>query len=322
MLIGTAQGSVKPPVSGGGETSYVLGLLFDDLAGIQLLKANEEVRLAMEIERGRKAMEKLPSLRRNDRRRKLLARDIESGKRAADKFFVSNVRLVVSIAKRYRGRGVPFEDLVQEGNLGLQKAIGKFDHRKGTRFGTYATWWIRQAVSRSIANQSRVVRLPVHVYGVISKVYKAISHLRTTNGSEPSIQMIADELDWDVEEVTEALQRAEFTRELDAPVNGDRGDRLLIDTVGESVAGSDGRDLLTLLTGEQEEKELLYRAMACIDESKRELLELRFGFVDEREWTYHQIGERLGVNRDEASRVVKEALADLKQAIKKLQPVV
>ena len=299
-------------------TQETLDLYFLDVKNRRLLKPREEIALAKQIERGKLAEQQLPKMRRNDRRRGGLNQEARRGKEAQAKMILANTRLVVSIVKKYRGRGVPFEDLIQEGNLGLQKAIDKFDYRKGCKFSTYATWWIKQAASRAVANQGRVIRLPVYILGRVRDVNQAIEMLYSQDGQEPSARKIAEALGWTDQEVERVLRFAELPSELDAPISEEDEDWRLIDIISDRVGGTEDD---YLITDEKETLALLHKGLAALNHKKRKLLELRFGFFDGRMWTYRQIGGHFGISREPARLAVGEALAELKHIINLLQPV-
>ncbi|MDH4138098.1 MAG: sigma-70 family RNA polymerase sigma factor, partial [Anaerolineae bacterium] len=195
-----------------------ISLYLKEIGQVPLLTAEEEVRLAKKMERGRRARRRLPLGEATDDDREQLEKLVEEGTAAQEHLVKANSRLVVSVAKKYIGRGVPFLDLIQEGNIGLIRAVNKFDYRRGYKFSTYATWWIRQAVTRAIADQGRTIRVPVHMYEQINKLTRTSRKLVQELGREPTIEEIAEELDISLRKVERIMRVAQRPLSLETPV--------------------------------------------------------------------------------------------------------
>ncbi|NTW00818.1 MAG: sigma-70 family RNA polymerase sigma factor, partial [Oscillochloris sp.] len=278
-----------------------------EIGRVSLLTASEEIELSERIERGDTAEERLitneeisPYLRR------ALERDVESGNEARRHLIQANLRLVVSIAKKYVGRGLSLLDLIQEGNIGLMRAVEKFDHRKGNRFSTYATWWIRQAVTRSIAEQGRTIRLPVHMSESVSQVKRTAERLSQSLERQPSAEEIAIALGQPVERIERVLEAARRPVSLETPV-GDEGEHTLGDFLPDD-------DLPT--PGDFASAQLLRRdltvALNHLNERERRIIDLRYGLLDGRRRTLEEVGRALGMTRERARQIEAEALRRLR----------
>lgn len=271
-----------------------------------LLTAEQEVSLAKRIERGRKAAEKLKDPSLDPAIRERLEHQVRDGRAAARALTEANLRLVVSIAKRYMGQGLPLLDLIQEGNLGLAHAVEKFDYRRGFRFSTYAHWWIRQAVTRGIANQARTIRVPVHMIDLIGDVLRTSRELQQKLGREPTDEEIANALDVSRERVHEILSASRQPISLETPVGEEEEESLsdlIADRVTESPTDFAARRLL---------RDHISDVLDELSDRERSVLRLRFGLDDGRAKTLEEIGDTLGVSRERVRQIEGEALSKLR----------
>jgi RNA polymerase sigma factor (sigma-70 family) len=282
-------------------------LYLEDVGQHDLLTKDDEIRLAQAIESGLEARTSLESLKKpTPTQRRQLRRTIREGEEAHRQFVNSNLRLVVSIAKKYQSSGLPLLDIVQEGNLGLIHAVDKFDWRKGFKFSTYATWWIRQAIQRGIANSARVIRLPVHAGDMLTALLKLRAQLEGTMGRTPTLAELAGEAELPLEKVVEVLRYAVDTVSLDEPVRDD-GDAELGDFVEDrnAVAPFD-HAATSLLPGE------IAKVLAVLDDREKTILTLRFGLDGAGERTLEEVAEHFGLTRERIRQIEARAMSKLR----------
>ncbi len=289
-----------------------------EIGKVPLLSAEEEIDLAQKMEAGAVAKEKIAILKKRqetaseeeeeeiEEEIKSLQKDLNAGDEAKKRLAEANLRLVVSIAKRYVGRGMLFLDLIQEGNLGLIKAVEKFDYRKGYKFSTYATWWIRQAITRAIADQARTIRIPVHMVETINKLIRVSRQLLQELGREPSPEEIAAEMNMPVERVREILKISQEPVSLETPI-GEEEDSHLGDFIqDDNVPVPADAAAFTLL------KEQLEEVLGTLTEREQKVLTLRFGLEDGRARTLEEVGKEFNVTRERIRQIEAKALRKLR----------
>ena len=282
-----------------------------EIGKVNLLTSDEEIGLAQDMNAGTAAQEQLDELEKAgeeipEELRRELEKSIKRGERARQRLAEANLRLVVSIAKRYVGRGMQFLDLIQEGNLGLIKAVEKFDYTKGYKFSTYATWWIRQAITRAIADQARTIRIPVHMVETINKVIRVNRQLLQELGHDPTAEETAEEMNMPVERVREILKIAQEPVSLETPI-GEEEDSHLGDFIPDEDASEPAEAAsFTLL------KEQLVEVLSTLTPREEKVLKLRFGIEDGRTRTLEEVGKEFNVTRERIRQIEAKALRKLR----------
>jgi RNA polymerase primary sigma factor len=292
-----------------------VGLYFREMGQQSLLSADEEVQLAKEIEAGREAEDLMEErggdLTLDDLDEQVRLREIGDAARAH--LIRANTRLVVSIAKKYRGRGLQFLDLIQEGNVGLMKAVEKYDYRRGNRFSTYATWWIRQTITRAIADQGRTIRVPVHMSDRIRRLYKVARQLEQLNGCKPTAEEIAEEMNLDPRKVQWMLKVSWRPLSLERPVGEDE----------DSELGSFIEDLTTPTPTQTSYQNLLHEkveeVLSTLSEREARILRLRFGLLNGRCYTLEEVGKTFGLTRERIRQIEGKALRRLRHPCRSRQ---
>ncbi len=301
-----ARNSDPAPLSGDTVRAYL-----KEIGRVPLLSAKQEVILAKRIEAGLQAEAELDAAReRGEELDRATQRRLErldaDGLAARQHLIEANLRLVVSIARRYAGHGLHLLDLIQEGNLGLIRAVEKFDYHRGFKFSTYATWWIRQAVTRAIADKARTIRIPVHMNETINKLVRTRRELIQDLGREPTPEEIAEVVDMPAERVSEIMKMAQDPVSLQSPI-GDEGDTELGDFIAdaEAVVPDEAADRSML-------KEQLGRALRTLPDRDRRIVELRFGLADGQPHTLEEVGREFGVTRERIRQIESNTLVKLR----------
>jgi RNA polymerase primary sigma factor len=285
-------------------------MYLQEIGRVPLLTTQQEVELAMQMEAGARAEEKLDEAGAADlspAERVILDRQSRTANRARKRLVEANLRLVVSIAKKYVGRGMGLLDLIQEGNLGLIRAVEKFDYRKGFKFSTYATWWIRQAVTRSLADQGRTIRVPVHMVETINKLAQAQRTLMQELGREPTINDIASELELAPEKVTELRRIAQDPISLEAPLGNEEDS-----TLGDFVEDRDA-EVPVEAASFKLLQDYLSLALEELNDRERQVIVMRFGLADGKVRTLEEVGSHFNVTRERIRQLETKALAKLRQ---------
>ncbi len=288
------------------ESDDTLGLYLKEVGRIPLLTPEEEVALAQRIERGRQAERRLAQGDLSPEERRRLGEIAADGRAAQEHLILANTRLVISVAKKYAGRGLPLSDLIQEGNIGLIRAVKKFDWRRGHKFSTYATWWIRQAITRAIADQARTIRVPVHMGDQINKLLRLQHQLAQELGRDPTPQELAEAMGIPLSRVEQLLQMVRQPVSLEMPTDDEE----------ESVLGDFIEDRRTAspveTVSQQMLREILQEALATLSPREARILKLRYGLVDGRMYTLEEVGRKLGVTRERVRQIEAQALARLR----------
>jgi RNA polymerase primary sigma factor len=288
------------------DTDDSIGLYLKEVGRVPLLTAEQEVELAQRIERGRLGREELAKGNVRPRRREELQLLIEDGWAAREHLITANSRLVISVAKKYMGRGVPFLDLIQEGNIGLIRAAKKFDYRRGHKFSTYATWWIRQAVTRAIADQGRTIRVPVHMGDQINKLLRIQHQLTQRLGRDPTVEELADALEINPQKIENMIQVARRPLSLELPTD-DEEDSVLGDFIkDEEVSAPDDSATYNLL------REHLDVVLEGLPPREVRILQLRYGLTDGQAYTLEEVGRKMGVTRERVRQIEAQALSRLR----------
>ncbi|MBA2281471.1 MAG: RNA polymerase sigma factor RpoD [Acidimicrobiia bacterium] len=296
-----------------GTSSDPVRMYLKEIGRVPLLNALEEVELAMRIESGAMASERLADLNASGElltmefsERRRAERAVRDGEEAKGELIQANLRLVVSIAKRYVGRGMLFLDLIQEGNLGLMRAVEKFDYTKGFKFSTYATWWIRQAITRAIADQARTIRIPVHMVESIHKVHRVQRQMLQELEREPTIDEIADKVDMTPVRVREILRISQDPLSLDSPV-GEEDDSFLGDFIADTDAEAPAEVAARLMLNSA-----VLEALGELNEREQQVVRLRFGLEDGQARTLEEVGREFGVTRERIRQIESKTLAKLR----------
>jgi RNA polymerase primary sigma factor len=278
-----------------------------EVSKVPLLTHEEEISLSKRIEAGRKASAILAEKSVPKKQRQEVMRLVEDGWAAREHIITANFRLVISVAKKYVGRGVPFLDLIQEGNIGLIRATKKFDYRRGFRFSTYATWWIRQAISRCVADQGRTIRVPVHMGDQINRL-RRFSHKLTQNlGREPSVQELADSLEITPKKVEELMRVAQRPLSLELPADDDE-EHELGDYTADTVVPTPVDKVTEVIMQEH-----LKSVLETLPPREVRILQLRYGLTDGKSHTLGEVGKKMGVTRERVRQIEAQALRRLRQ---------
>ncbi len=315
---GAGRGDGESPGSGkrqvgdpsGVDSDDTISLYLREIGRIALLSAEEEIELARRLERGRTARRRLNQDRREESEIPRLEREVREGEVSRKKLVQANSRLVVSIAKKYVGHGVPFLDLIQEGNLGLIRAVEKFDHRRGFKFSTYATWWVRQAITRARADQARTIRVPVHMSEQINKLALAQRRLEQEAGRQATVEELAAILDLPPRKVERIMEIAQRPLSLEMPV-GEEADSQL----GDFIEDEDAPPPTELATRELLREEI-EEILVSLTPREARVLQLRFGLLDGHSHTLEEVGEKFGVTRERIRQIETKAIRRLRQPVR------
>jgi len=286
-----------------------VGMYLREIGRVSLLSASDEIALAISMQKGKRGQQRLESTEElsSDERHRMRI-DVARGHAARRRLIEANLRLVVSVARKYAGRGISLLDLIQEGNFGLLRAVDRFDYRKGHRFSTYATWWIRQAITRAIADQSRTIRLPVHMVEAVGRLTQVSHRLQQELGREPTAEEIARTMHITAEKVRQIVGASQQTVSLEMPI-GEEEDASLGDIIEDrnTVAPAEA-------AGQQILKEEVSDMLDTLTARERRVIQLRYGLEDGYNRTLAELGEDLGVSRERVRQIEAEALTKLRAA--------
>ncbi len=289
------------------ETDDTVGLYLKEIGRIPLLTAEEEVTLAKRIERGKNAQKRLAQVAKLNPDAQYRLKDVwRDGQAAREHLITANSRLVISVAKKYIGRGVPFLDLIQEGNIGLIRAARKFDYRRGHKFSTYATWWIRQAVTRAIADQGRTIRVPVHMGDQINRLIRVSHQLTQELGREPTPEELAEALNVPLKKAEQMIQVARRPLSLETPTDEDE-DSVLGDFIEDQEATVPAEAVTHNML-----QETIQEILGALPPREVRILQLRYGLVDGESYTLEEVGKKLGVTRERVRQIEAQALSRLR----------
>ena len=283
-----------------------MSLYLDDISQIDLLSREEEILLAEQIEAGEAAKKKLSLPNLPPAESEQYRRQVAVGVKARTRLIEANYRLVISVAKKYANQGVGFMDLIQEGNIGLIKAVKKFDHRRGYKFSTYATWWIRQAVTRALADQGRTIRIPVHMSERINKFTRVSRKLAQQLGREPNVPEIAEAMDASVKSVEQLMHIVQHPLSIEMPVGDEQESNLgdfIEDETQPTLSETATRHLL---------QERMDRVLTSLSAREGRILRLRFGLYDGKVYTLEEVGQKMGVTRERVRQIEAAALRKLR----------
>ena len=298
------------PGGEGGSTSDPVRMYLKEIGRVELLSGEEERRLAQAIDDGNRAAIELDRVDLDPADRRRLMRAVRAGQSAKSELIQANLRLVVSIAKRYTLRGMQFLDLIQEGNLGLMRAVDKFDHTKGFKFSTYATWWIRQAITRSIADQARTIRIPVHMVESMNRVLRMQRQMHQELEREPTLDELSDRVGLPPDRVSEILKISQDPLSLDSPL-GEEDDSSLADFIPDLSADTPA-DMATKKMLVQAVEE----ALGELSEREQEIVRMRFGLDDGQAKTLEDVGREFGVTRERIRQIEAKTLAKLRHPMR------
>jgi RNA polymerase primary sigma factor len=286
-----------------------ISLYLREMSQVPLLNMEEEVSLAKRIEAGKSAHQEVDRLNGNGtpEKKQELLNQMEDGLLAREHLIKANTRLVVSVAKRYNGRGVPFLDLIQEGNLGLMKAVEKFEYQRGFRFSTYATWWIRQTITRAIADQGRTIRVPVHMVDRIRLLYKRTHELEQSLGRVPNVDELAESLEQPKSKVEWMLRVSWLPLSLESPINDDEDESELGNFIEDQISPTPIQSVYTKLL--REKVEAVLDTLPC---REARILRMRFGLENGRYYTLEEVGQKFGLTRERIHQIESKALRRLR----------